>query len=72
MIIIKADKADSTVILDIQQYLLLAYKQLNGNTTYTKLQSAVTSEVAQHLQLYLSNRLTASYIDLTTFKFFKT
>lgn len=68
-IIIKPDKGDSIVILDTDQYLSLAYNHLNDETTYKKLYSDVTLEVAQHLQTYLSKLLAAGYIDPITFNF---
>lgn len=71
-IIIKASKGDSIVILDTQQYHLLAYNYLNDRTTYMKLlQSEGTSEVAQNVHSYLSKLYAAGFIDSITFDFLK-
>lgn len=70
-IIIKADKGDSVVILDTVHYLSLAYNHLNDRTTYGKLESDVTLEISQHLQVYLSKLFSAGYIDSITSDFLK-
>lgn len=72
-IIIKANKGDSIVVLDTQQYLSLAYNHLNDHTTYMylKLQSDLTLEVAQNLHSCLSMLYAAGFIDSITFDFLK-
>lgn len=49
IIIIKADKGDAIVLMDIQHYLQLAYTHLDDHTTYKKLSSDPTLDVVNKL-----------------------
>ena len=57
LIISKADKGDTTVIMATPQYLELAYKHLNDEKTYQQLDRDPTQEIAERFNRYLESSL---------------
>lgn len=45
IVLIKADKGDTIVLMDVAHYLQLAYTHLNDHTTYRKLTSDPTPDI---------------------------
>lgn len=57
IIIIKADKGDQIVIMDMEQYLTLAYSHLDDKDTYLRLDTDPTTEDVSRLSDHLSSLL---------------
>ena len=69
IVITKADKGDTVVIMDTSQYASLAYGHLNDPHTYTRLTDDPTPGIVKAYRKFLRNLYTVGIIDRTTFKF---
>ena len=69
IIITKADKGDTIVVLEIDYYTTLAYKHLLDPTTYKRLTGDPTPSIADRFNVWINTLLKAGAIDQTTHKF---
>lgn len=67
--ITKADKGDSFVLLDTDQYLELAYGHLDDPATYARLPSDPTQDIVAELLALLHRLLSAGVIDKVMYTF---
>ena len=63
LIISKADKGDSTVVMSTEQYLELACKHLYDSNTYQLLRSDPTQDIVRRFNLYIEGCLEKGVID---------
>ena len=69
IIITKADKGDTVVVMDTTQYTGLAYGHLNDPQTYTRLTGDPTPGIAKGFRKFIHNLYTVGVIDETTLRF---
>ncbi|CAG2193463.1 unnamed protein product [Mytilus edulis] len=69
IIIKKADKNSSTVVLDKELYIKMANDQLNDNVHYERIYESHTTEVLDSINTIIHRLHNESYIDEVTFKF---
>ncbi|VDI13902.1 peptide-methionine (R)-S-oxide reductase [Mytilus galloprovincialis] len=69
IIIKKADKNSSTVVLDKELYIKMANDQLNDNVHYERINESHTTEILDSINTIIHRLHNESYIDEVTFKF---
>ena len=59
----KADKGDTVVVMDLEQYTELAYKHLNDPDTYDKLTTDPTAKIVKRFGKYISHLKDVGILD---------
>ena len=63
IVITKADKGDTVVMMDLEQYTELAYKHLNDAHTYDKLTGDPTQRIAKGFLKYITHLRDVGILD---------